>query len=166
MALNKSALHYIIPPAATDSTENKNLYPVVVNAFQINHIALTSNKKDAAFLVTWGTQDQSKQIRTLQAVPTSSYPGLNNVNAYDYYGYGAYGQSPTGPTYIPVMRSYHMQNFTISIWRNEGAQKPVLAWNGSATAGAGDVKDPAPIIDDIVARYGTTFEGDTQIKNN
>jgi hypothetical protein len=162
--LNKSALHYILPPAATDPVETKNLYPVVVGAFQSNHIALTTNRKDAAFLVTWGTESQSKQMHTVQAVYTSDWNSNLNVNSY----YGAGGISPTGPQYVPVIRSYRMQNFTINIWKNDpsGSNAKTPLWSGSATAGSGDVKNPATIVDDIVARYGTNFQGNSEIRNN
>jgi len=162
--LSKNALHYIMPPAATDSAAVKNLYPLVVSAFEKNHIALTKNRKDAAFVVTWGTESQSKQMHTVQAVNSS--PDWNsNLNLNSYYGGG---MSATGPQYVPVVRTYRMENFAVHVWKNEpssgNASTPI--WSGSATAGSGDVKNPAPIIDDIVARYGTNFTGNSQIRNN
>jgi hypothetical protein len=162
--LSKSALHYIVPPTATDSSDVKNLYPVVVNAFESNHIALTKNKKDAAFLVTWGAENESKQMHTVQAINSS--PDWNsNLNMNSYYGTG---MSATGPQYVPVVRSYRMQNFSIHVWKNDpstgSTSTPI--WSGSATAGASDVKNPATIIDDIVARYGTNFTGNSEIRNN
>ena len=166
-SLSKSALHYIIPPANTDSQQNKNLYQMVVNAFQVNQIAVTKSKNEAAYLVTWGVQDQSKQVRRIQATPTNSWYGQNNVNGYGIYGEPIYGQAATGPNYVPVITSYQMQNFTISVWKNEatGKHTSTAVWSGSATAGTGDVKDPSKIIDEIVVRYGTNFQGNTEIRN-
>jgi hypothetical protein len=166
--LSKSALHYIVPPTATDSVDVKNLYPFIVSAFESNHIALTKDKKNAAFLVTWGTESQSKQMHTVQTVNGSpDWYGNLNVNSYAY-GPGTAGMSATGPQYIPVVRSYRMQNFSIHVWKNDpasgSASTPV--WSGSATAGATDVKNPATIINDIVARYGTNFAGHSEIRSN
>jgi len=167
-ALNKSALHYIVPPAVTDSAQNKNLYPIIVNAFQNNHIALTQNRKNAAYLVTWGTETQSKQRREL--ISANSSPDWNNnlnVNSYTYYG-AANGISATGPQYASVMQSYHMQNFTINVWNNTPSanKQSTPAWSGSASTSLEDAKNPAGIINDIVARYGTNFEGESAISNH
>jgi len=166
-ALNKSALHYIVPPTATDSQQAKDLYSVVVSAFQNNHIALTAQKKEAAFLVTWGTESESKQRRTV--VASNSSPDWNsnlNVNSSSYYGPN--GLSATGPQYTSVVQSYRMQNFTINIWKNDSAKTTSTApiWSGSATAYPQDAKNPTAIINDIVAHYGTTFAGNTEIKTS
>ena len=163
-ALNKSALHYIMPPAASDSPEVKNLYPVVVNAFQNNHIALTKNRKDAAFVVTWGVESQSKQTHTYTVINgTSDWNSTLNQNS----SYGGTGMSATGPQYVPMVRTYQVENFSIHVWKNEpgasNASTPI--WNGNASIGSKDMVNTAPIVDNIVARYGTNYQGNSQLQN-
>ncbi len=167
VAVNKSALHYIVPPTATDSAQTKDLYPLVVAAFQQNQIALTTSKKSAAYVVTWGTELKSYPIRSLQPVPGYyPYGGNLNVNSYDYGGVGINGMPATGPQYTPVVSSYNLQHFSITVWKTAGGAnaQPVQAWSGSAVTGTHSAKEPAVIIDQIVARYGTTYSGNAEIK--
>jgi hypothetical protein len=164
VAVNKSALHYIVPPTATESAQTKSLYPLVVAAFRQNQIALTSSKKAATYVVTWGTEQKSVPVKSLQTVPGYyPYGGNLNVNSYDYGGVGIYGQPATGPQYVPVVSSYNMQHFTITVWKQGGPQ-PVEAWSGTGATGVQAAKDPAVIIDQIVAHYGTNFNGNAEIR--
>jgi hypothetical protein len=59
-----------------------------------------------------------------------------------------------------------MKDFIISVWRraSPGSHETVIAWHGGARAGAQDVKDPQPIINEIVARYGVNSKGNAEIK--
>jgi hypothetical protein len=165
-SLDKGALHYIIPPRASDPAEMKNLYPLVVEAFKQNQIALTSSRKAAVYTVTWGSEEKSTQVKSLQGTPYSSGWGSLNANAADAWGNSIYGQSATGPEYNSVMRSVKMQSFMITVWKKEGAEnaQPVQVWTGNAEIDYHDAKHAAVIIDQIVARYGTNFEGQAQIK--
>lgn len=169
IALDKRALHYIVPPKLTDSIQTRNLYPMVINAFRKNGIALTDNKQNATYLVTWGAQDKSTQVNTFAAMPTySTTTGNVNINSYDSNAsaYGTYSQTTTGTDYVPMTFTYNMRTFIISVWRraSPGSHQAVIAWHGGARAGLQDVKDPRVIIDDIVARYGTSFSGNAEIK--
>ncbi len=169
VTLNRNALHYVVPPANNDSIQKRNLYPMVIRAFQQNHIALTDNKQDATYLVTWEMGNKTTQVNTVEAVPTySTTTGNVNVTGYDSggSGYGTYSQTTTGTDYVPVTYTYNMKDFIISVWRraSPGSHETVIAWHGGARAGARDVKDPQPIINEIVARYGINSKGNAEIK--
>ena len=166
-SLDKSALHYITPPTAGDSPQLRNLYPLVVKAFQKSHIALTESRKDATYVVTWGSHESTTQVSSLQTLPYNNpYGGNLNANASSY-GYATFAQNPTGPEYARVMRSINMQNFAITVWKRSSPDSPPseVVWDGVATAEARHSKDPAVIINELVARYGTNFKGNTTLKN-
>jgi hypothetical protein len=169
VTLNRNALHYVVPPANNDSIQTRNLYPMVIRAFRLNHIALTDNKQDATYLVTWETSNKTTQVNTVAAVPTySTTTGNVDVTSYNSgaSGYGTYSQTTTGTDYVPVSYTYNMKDFIISVWRraSPGSHETVIAWHGGARAGAQDVKDPQPIINEIVARYGVNSKGNAEIK--
>lgn len=169
VTLDRHASHYIVPPEPNDSIQTRNLYPMVVRAFRKNNIALTENRHEASYLVTWGSEDKSEQVHTFAAMPTySTTTGSLNVNSYNSgtSGYGTYSETTTGTDYVPITYTYNMRTFIISIWRraSPGSHESVIAWHGGARAGLQDVKDPSIIIDDIVARYGTNFMGKAEIK--
>lgn len=169
--LNKNASHYIVPPGDSDSIQTRNLYPLVVAAFRKNEIALTDNKQEATYLVTWGSADKSTQVNTVTAIPTySTTTGNVNINSYNSgaSAYGTYLQTTTGTDYVPVTYTYDMRTFIISVWRraSPGSHQAVIAWHGGARVDLQNVKDPVAIIDDIVARYGTNFTGNAQIKTH
>jgi hypothetical protein len=163
-ALDRNALHYIVPPSMNDSIERRQLYPIVENAFRQNHITLTDNKNAAAYIVTWGTEPKSTQVKSIQGSQSATgWYNLNN-NAYDVWGNPMGGISPTGPQYTTVMHSQLTQEYTISVWKKESAGGQHLVWNGHASVEPHDTQNAASIIDGIVARYGTTFSGSTEIK--
>jgi hypothetical protein len=169
ITLNKNAPHYIVPPEPSDSIQTRNLYPMVVEAFRKNNIALTDNRHEASYLVTWGSRDNSTQVHTFEALPTyATTTGNVNLNSYDSgaSGYGTYSETTTGTDYVLITYTYNMRTFIISIWRraSPGSHESVIAWHGGARAGLQDVNDPAVIIDDIVARYGTNSSGNAEIK--
>ena len=166
-ALNKSALHYIIPPRASDPVGMRNLYPLVVEAFKQNQIALTESRAAAFYTVTWGSEEKSTQVKSLQGTPYSAGQwGTLNANSADAWGNPIFAQSATGSEYNSVMRSVKVQSFMITVWKKEGADnsQPVQVWTGSAEIDFHDAKDPGVVINQIVARYGTNFEGQAQIK--
>jgi len=164
-ALDRNALHYITPPSAAATPQTANLYPLVVKAFQQNHIALTQNRKDATYIVTWGSHQTTTQVSSLQQMGYyNPYGGNLNANAYNY-GNPAFAQSPTGPEYARIMQSVNMQNFAITVWKRPDPTSPPsqIAWDGTATIAPRDAKDPAAIINSIVARYGTNFKGNATV---
>ncbi len=165
--MDPGAPHYIVPPSPNDSIERRQLYPIVENAFRQNHIALTDSKSAAAYIVTWGTEEKSTQVKSVQNIPSGGdYWGQGSVNnnAYNMWGYPTGGSSVTGPQYNTVMRSVLVREYTISVWKKESSGGQHLVWNGHASANPKDAQNAASIVNGIVARYGTTFSGNTEIK--